>query len=210
MGLLNYDGPFMTGLRKLVNYVFLGILWVVASIPIITFGASTTAMLFTAENSVRKDQPKMLSTFWNCFRNEFKQATILWLMAIVLIAPLALNAFLLWRMEMPNVIFAVLFITVLFGFCWIQLWFGYLATFEDTVRTILGNTFRMTLMNFPWAVLMLGLVVVSIVGAIFAFFFAAPVLFLIPGIYGMLASRIIRRIFKNFLPDEDNPEMIVE
>ena len=53
-------------------------------------------------------------------------------------------------------------------------------------------------------------IVVSIVGAIFAFFFAAPVLFLIPGLYGMLASRIFRRIFKNFLPDEDNPEIIDE
>lgn len=210
MGLLNYDGPFMTGLRKLVNYVFLGVLWVVVSIPIITFGAATTAMLFTAENSVRRDKPKMLSTFWCCFRNEFKKATILWLFAILLIAPLLLNAFLLWRMEMPSVIFAVLFITVLFGFCWIQLWFGYLATFEDNVRTLLGNTFRMTLMNFPWAILMLVLVVLAIVGTVFSFFFAGPVLFLIPGIYVMLASRVIRRIFKYFLPDDDVFEMIEE
>lgn len=203
MGFLNYNSPFMTGLRKLVNYVFLGILWVAASIPIITFGAATTAMFITAEKTVRRDQEKIFSTFWRYFRREFKQATILWLIAIFLMAALLLNAFLLWQMEMPSVVFVVLFVTVLFGLCWIQLWFGYLATFEDNVRTLLGNTFRMTLMSFPRTFLLLALQALTLVGASFAFFFAVPVLFLIPGIYGILASRILRRIFRSFLPDEE-------
>ena len=63
MGLFHYDSPFMTGLRKLVNYVFVGILWVIASLPVITFGAATTAMFYTTENTVRKDDEKLLSTF---------------------------------------------------------------------------------------------------------------------------------------------------
>ncbi len=203
MRILNYDGLLMTGLRKFFNYVFLGLLWVVASIPVITFGAATTAMFFTAENTVRKDKEKLFSTFWQCFRKEFKQATLLWLIGIVLLAPLVFNTFLLWRMEMHSVVFAILLITVLFGFGWLQLWFGYLATFEDTIRTLLSNTFRMTLTKFFWVVLMLILLAASVAGGVLAFFFAPPVMFLIPGIYGMCANRIFRRIFKSYLTVED-------
>ena len=204
MGFLNYDSPFMTGLRKLVNYVFLGILWVIASIPLITFGAATTAMFYTAENIVRKDREKLFSTFWGSFRTEFKQATVLWIIAVLLIVPLTVNAYLLWTMELPSYIYAVLFISVLFGFCWMQLWFVYLSTFEDTVRTVLGNTFRVVLTRVPWACLMLLIAAAAVAVAVVAFFFAPPVLFIIPGIYIMLASRVFRIIFKNFLPTEED------
>lgn len=204
MGFLNYDSPFMTGLRKLVNYIFLGILWVIASIPLVTFGAATTAMFYTAENIVRKDREKLFSTFWGSFRTEFKQATALWIIAVLLIVPLTVNAYLLWAMELPSYIYAVLFISVLFGFCWMQLWFAYLSTFEDTVRTVLGNTFRVVLTRVPWACLMLLIAAAAVAVAVIAFFFAPPVLFIIPGIYIMLASRVFRIIFKNFLSTEED------
>ena len=203
MGFLNYDSPFMTGLRKLVNYVFLGILWVIASVPIITFGAATTAMFYTAENIVRKDREKLFSAFWTSFRVEFKQATVLWAIALLLIVPLVLNAYLLWSIELPSYLYAVLFISVLFGFCWMQLWFPYLSTFEDKVVTLLGNTFRVTLTRLLWACLMLLAAAAAAILAVVAFFFVPPVLFIIPGIYSILASRIFRIIFKDFLPEEE-------
>ena len=204
MGLFNYDGPFMTALRKVVNYVLLGILWMIASLPIITFGAATTAMFYTAENIVRKDREKLFSTFWGSFRTEFKQATMLWIIAVLLIVPLTVNAYLLWTMELPSYIYALLFLSVLFGFCWMQFWFAYLSTFEDTVRTVLGNTFRVVLTRVPWACLMLLIAAAAVAVAVVAFFFAPPVLFIIPGIYIMLASRVFRIIFKSFLPTEED------
>lgn len=204
MGLFHYDSPFMTGLRKLVNYVFLGILWVIASLPVITFGAATTAMFYTAENTVRKDCEKLFSAFWICFRKEFKQATVLWGIGLLLSVLLALNAYLLMTMKLPSYIFALLFATVLFGFCWMQLWFPYLSTFQDTVGTLLGNTFRITLTRLPWVCVMLLLIAaVGIVTAL-ALVFAPPALFLIPGIYGMLACRVFRMVFKNYLPEAEN------
>lgn len=204
MGLFHYDSPFMTGLRKLVNYVFVGILWVIASLPVITFGAATTAMFYTAENTVHKDGEKLLSTFWCCFRKEFKQATVLWVIGLLLSVPLALNAYLLLTMELPSYIFAVLFASVLFGFCWMQLWFPYLSTFQDTVGTLLGNTFRITLTRLPWVCVMLLLIAAVGVATALALVFAPPALFLIPGIYGMSACRVFRMIFKNYLPKEED------
>lgn len=203
MGLFNYDSPFMTGLRKLVNYVFVGILWVVASLPIITFGAATTAMFYTSENTVRKDREKLFSTFWLCFRKEFKQATVLWIIVLLVSAPLALNAYLLATMTLPSYLYAVLFASVLFGVCWMQLWFPYLSTFRDKTGVLLGNTFRIALTRLPWVCVMLLLLAAACAATVSAAVLAPPVLILIPGLYGMLACRVFRSIFKNYLPAEE-------
>ena len=49
MNFLKYDSPFMKKLNMIVDYFLLGLLWLVTSIPVITFGAATTAAFFTAE-----------------------------------------------------------------------------------------------------------------------------------------------------------------
>lgn len=63
MNFLKYDSPFMKKLNMIVDYFLLGLLWLVTSIPVITFGAATTAAFFTAEKSIHKENGKMLSTF---------------------------------------------------------------------------------------------------------------------------------------------------
>jgi len=52
MKFLNYDSPFMTGLRRGIDYICLGLLWMLASVPVITFGAATTGLLQTAEVAI--------------------------------------------------------------------------------------------------------------------------------------------------------------
>lgn len=202
MNFLSYDSPFMASLRNIVNYVFLGILWIVASIPLITFGAATTAMFYTAEKSIQRDNEKVFSTFWKCFRKEFKQATVLWLIGLLLTTMLCFNVFLLWRVELHSVIFVLLLLTVLVGFAWIQLWFGYLSKFQDSIWVLLRNTFQMTVINFPRVLLLAVLAAVAIIGFVVAFIFMTPIVVLIPGVYGMLAGSMLRSIFKVYLPDE--------
>lgn len=206
MNFLNYDSPFMTEFRKLVDFIMLGMLWMLASIPLFTYGAATTAMFYTGEKSIRRDEGKIWATFWKCFKREFKQATVLWLISFVLTAMLAVNCLVLWRVQLHSVIFALLLVAVLFGVCWMQLWFGYLSKFEDTTRVLLSNSFRITLINVPRVVLLLLLNIVAVVVAVISFFYAPPVLFLIPGIYGILAGIVFRKIFRNYLPEEPAPE----
>lgn len=71
MDFMKHDSQFMTALQKITSYVLLGILWIVASIPLLTFGAATTAAFFTAEKSIRDGEAGIFAIFWRSFRKEF-------------------------------------------------------------------------------------------------------------------------------------------
>lgn len=201
MNILSYDGLLMTSLRKLVNYVLLGILWIIASLPLITYGAATTAMFFTAEKAIHQDNEKLFSTFLKCFSREFKQATILWLIALVLLMILTVNVLILMWIELPSFVTVILVIPLLLGFGWLQLWFGYLSRFEDTTRVLLINTIRMTLMNFPHILLLVVLAITAIGGALASSMVFLPFLFLIPGLYVMLARFVTQKLFSKYKPE---------
>lgn len=212
MEFLRYDSPFMTEFRKLVDFVMLGLLWMLASIPLFTFGAATTAMYYTAEKNVRTDAGKIWATFWHRFRKEFKQATVVWLFGLVVSAVIVVDSLLLWRAQLHSIIFALMLAAALFGIGWMQLWYGYLSRFEDTTRVLLGNTFRIALISFPKLVVMILICIAAVAAAVIFFFYAPPVLFLIPGIYAGLTGIMLRKIFKPYMPEQPDPdsEQLVE
>ena len=100
MKFLQYDSKFMTGFRKATNYFLLGILWILACAPIITAGAATAAMLRTTEHGIREDEDKILKPFFKFFRSEFKQATILWLIEILVLVLLVFYAVIIFNSGM--------------------------------------------------------------------------------------------------------------
>lgn len=200
MNFLKYDSPFMKKLNMIVDYFLLGLLWLVTSIPVITFGAATTAAFFTAEKSIHKENGKMLSTFRKSFCKEFKQATLLWVIELVLIVVWAVNAFLLRNIEVNDFIYVLLLLALLIELGWIQLWFAYLSKFNDCIKMLLGNTFRITIGKFPIVLLLTLISVIAIVGFVVALIYISPLPLFIPGIYLFLVGSVFRKIFKEYLP----------
>jgi len=206
MNFLQYDSAFMTALRKTIDYFLLGFLWVLASIGLITFGAATTAMFYTAEKAIRKEEGKLFGTFWRCFAREFKQATVLGLIYLPLSIILAFNVFILWGMDLSAVTFTLILVASLVMFSWMTLWFGYLSFFKDSVLVVLSNTFRMVFIYIPWVVLLLVVNIAALAGTALAFVYMPPVLVLVPGLYVVTASGLCRRIFNDYLPKDVFPQ----
>lgn len=200
---LKYDSRFMVGLRRLVDYAFLGLLWILASVPVITFGAATTAALLTAEITIQKDEGKMLTTFWEWFRKEFKEATILWLIQLPLLGIAAMNVWLVYNSQLSAVPRALIYVASGVIFCWIQLWFGYLSKFEDTVKTILGNTLRITLANLGSALLLGVLALAALTGTAALTLIMPPLAILVPGAYLLSCTAVFRKVFAPFLPKSE-------
>lgn len=200
MNFLKYDSPFMQKLNMIVDYFLLGLLWLVTSIPVITLGAATTAAFFTAEKSIHKENGKMLSTFRKSFCKEFKQATFLWVIELVLIVVWVVNAFLLRNIEVNDFIYVLLLLALLIELGWIQLWFAYLSKFNDCIKVLLGNTFRITIGKFPIVLLLTLISVIAIVGFVVALIYISPLPLFIPGIYLFLVGSVFRKIFKEYLP----------
>lgn len=205
MSFLAYDSPFMTAMRRIVDYMYLGVLWMIASIPVITFGAATTAALQTAESAIYKDEGRMFRSFWKRFGREFKQATLLWLLELPILVILVVDIWLVSGSTLPGILQGLIYVAILLVFCWIQLWFGYLSKFEDKTRVLLSNTFRMMLGSVGRTFFMGVLAVVALAGGVLAFLLMPPLLLLIPGIYIMGYTALLRKLFARYLPKEEEP-----
>lgn len=209
MRFLNVNSPFMKYLNKLIDYMGVGILWIVFCVPVFTGGAATTAALLTVEISVRKEEGKILATFWKWFRREFKEATLLWMIQVPIHLLVMTNIWIVYVSNIPTLLQVLIYVATAFVFCWTQLWFGYLSKFEDSVKTVLQNTLRISLTNAGRVLLHGVIMVVYSAAAVLLFFLMPPLLVLLPGSYLLFYNSLINKVFARYLPQEESgPEEI--
>ena len=82
-GFFDPNGKMMDLLWKPVHIMFLNLLWVLFSLPIVTIGASTTALYSVLIKMRNNKEGKLLRDFWDAFKGNFRQATIIWLMILL-------------------------------------------------------------------------------------------------------------------------------
>ena len=82
MKFFSYESKFSQLLLKLCYACYLNLLWFVCSLPIVTIGASTTALYYCCLKIVRDEDNHVGAMFFRSFRENFKQATVLWLILL--------------------------------------------------------------------------------------------------------------------------------
>ena len=89
MGAFHPDSEFMQALSRVADYVILNVLCVLFSLPVITAGAAMTAKYYVSMKIVRGEEPAVWQAFWKSFRENFKQATGIWIPALAILLVLA-------------------------------------------------------------------------------------------------------------------------
>lgn len=72
------DGPFYRFGNTLYYIIITNLLWILFSLPVVTIGASTTALYYVMGKVVRDEDIRVFKDFWKSFRQNFKQATVVW------------------------------------------------------------------------------------------------------------------------------------
>ena len=99
MRFLSYDSKFGQLFLKLSYGCCLNVLWLICCLPIVTIGASTTALYYTSFK-IAKDEGSYITTmFFRSFKQNFKQATIIWLIMLVAGVAIVADAILLYRLR---------------------------------------------------------------------------------------------------------------
>ncbi|MBR7187662.1 MAG: YesL family protein [Clostridia bacterium] len=99
MRFFSYDSKFGQLFLKLAYGCCLNVLWLVCCLPIFTIGASTTALYYTSFK-IAKDEGSFITTmFFRSFRQNFKQATIIWLIMLATGLAIVADAILLYRLR---------------------------------------------------------------------------------------------------------------
>ena len=76
------DNKFFTFMNKVADLCILNIICLVCCIPIVTAGASITAMYYVTLKMVRNEEAYIVRSFFKSFKDNFKQATIINLIMI--------------------------------------------------------------------------------------------------------------------------------
>ena len=80
------QNPLVRGLEVFGNLFALNVLFLICCIPVITIGASMTAMYAMCFKMIKKEEGPIGKEFFKIFKKEFKNATLAWVIVIIAFA----------------------------------------------------------------------------------------------------------------------------
>ena len=79
MNIFNPDSPIMRFLSRLFDLIVLNALFIICCLPVVTIGASITAMYSVTLKMIRNEECYIVRGFFSSFKKNFKTATLLWI-----------------------------------------------------------------------------------------------------------------------------------
>lgn len=149
--LFSLDNPVMRFLDKMADMIILNLLFIVCSIPLITVGASATAICYVTLKMRDGEDESVFKDFFKAFRQNFVQATLIWIILAALAGFLAADHLLTRDLEGSGyqVIRILLPIcAVLWGMIVLYVFFIQ-ARFQNTIPHTLRNALTLAIVNAP-------------------------------------------------------------
>lgn len=208
--IFNADNKFFGFMGKVSDLIILNILFVVCSLPIVTIGASATAMYYVTLKMIKNEESYISRSFFRSFKQNFKQATAIWLILLAAAVLLILDFNIISQAEAVEMFkfisIGLYFILLLWGMVFVYA-FPLLARFDNTVKNTLKNALKMAICHFPWTILLLA---ITCIPMFFTLNYGAVLmigLFFWPAIGFALTSflnaKILTKIFSRYIPQEE-------
>ena len=148
MSIFSYESRFSQILFRFAYACILGMFWFVSSVPVFTVGAATTAlysvMLKVADNA----EGNVIKQYWRAFKENFKQATQIWLILLALGIFLGLDLYILTRLRAATtgaeailwtIVLAIVIVACIVYAVELVYVFPLIARFENTNRAMMVN-----------------------------------------------------------------------
>ncbi len=141
--LFNVDGPVLQFVNKIVYSVYLNILWFLCFIPVITVGASTTALFYVTLKIAKNEEGNITKAFFHSFRQNFRQGTLIWLILLALRIILGVDGYVLYHMRFENLFWTLctaVFCVAAIAYAIVLMYiFPLLARFDNTTGAMFKN-----------------------------------------------------------------------
>ena len=147
--MLNEGGLFSRIFGFLGQLVALNLLWIICSIPVITAGASTTALFYCTLKIHKDGDCRAFKDFFKSFKQNFKQSTLVWLLMILVTVIIYFE-----RKAIPSMpgvmpaIFSYLLVAVCIPLIMIALYvFPTVAAFDNKIPKLVMNALYFSIKN---------------------------------------------------------------
>ena len=141
--LFNLDGPVLQFINKIVYSVYLNILWFICCIPVITIGASTTALFYVTLKISKNEEGSITKAFFHSFKENLRQGTVIWLILLAFGIILGIDGYVLYHMRFENVFWTLctaVFCVAAAAYAIILFYiFPLLARFDNTIGAMFKN-----------------------------------------------------------------------
>ena len=205
MGAFHPDSEFMQALGRVADFVILNVLCVLFSLPVVTAGAAMTAKYYVSMKIIRGEEPVVFQAFWRSFRDNFKQATMIWLPALVILLVLAWDWYAVVYGDsqgMPAAGRILLLVMTLLVCMVIYAVFPFLARFQMSTSEALKGAMVFCFLHFPKMLLVLLVIALPYVLALWYIEWALGLWFFITTVALYYISRMFGKEFKKIEKEE--------
>ena len=140
----NPDNTVMQFITKTALSVYLNILWFICCIPVVTAGASTTALFYVTLKMARNEEGNITKDFFHSFKSNFRQSTIVWLILLGIGIILGIDGYVLYHLRFENVFWTIItavFIVAVIAYAIVLLYiFPLMARFENSIPAMFKNS----------------------------------------------------------------------
>ena len=138
--LFNMDNKFFTVMGHVADLMILNIVFLICCLPVVTIGASLTALHYVTLKMARNEESYIVRSFFKSFKQNFRQATIINLIMLAVGAVLYVDLNIVTNMtgSMSKVLYILL---IAFAFLYLIVFlyiYPVLAKFYNSIK----NTFR--------------------------------------------------------------------
>ena len=141
--LFNLDGPVLQFINKIVYSVYLNILWFICCIPVITIGASTTALFYVTLKISKNEEGSITKAFFHSLKENLRQGNVIWLFLLAFGIILGIDGYVLYHMRFENVFWTLctaVFCVAAAAYAIILMYiFPLLARFDNTIGAMFKN-----------------------------------------------------------------------
>lgn len=212
MSFLSYDSKFGQLFVKFFNSCYLNLIWLVCSIPIFTIGASTTALYYVTLKVARGEEASSVTRmFFRSFRENFRQATVLWLILLAIGLVLAGDGYILFHIRSASTGAAAVFWTLLLAVLIVAAIAYTIVMFYifPLTASVTNTNFAMMKYSFLIGIRYL-FCTILIFGVNFAMFFVivrvfTPIIIFGEGMCAMIISHFLYRVIDacSYVPEDD-------
>lgn len=206
------DNVVVRALSKLGDMICLNVMWLVCCIPVVTIGASTTALYTVMLKLVKNEEGYVFRGFLKAFKTNFKQSTIIWLIVLALGIVWTVDFRMAGLMPgMAGIVMSAIFLALGFILLSVLLYiFPLTARYENGIKATFKNALILTVARLPYTLAMDAIVVAAVVVSLWStvtIVFALPIWLIIGGaLIAWANSYILRKVFVIFEGDESKTD----
>lgn len=203
--LFQTDGPVMTILSQIANFIILSVLWLLCCIPVVTIGVSTSALYYVTLKMARGEVSGVAGLFFKALKENLKSGIVFSIFFCAVGALLYVDYMVAFQLAGALGTVSRVFFMALGVCCLITMLYTFplQAQFVNTVRGTLKNACSFAIRNLRTTLTVLGLHAIPFLTLFLPFETLLRILpllvLLLPAVIAYLCSIQFAKVFRPFI-----------